>query len=202
MLPVLSRVRPPFAETDPRAHARTRGHRHRHHHRHRHIHCATTTTTTTTPHTNIMPTSCTTDITHSHLHLHHLPPNISPPPAHTYHHNHHTRIHAYTHTRIPTSLPTVAECACVVELKLFIDPPADSPLPNRTKMFKSFGFGDVPIWVFILDFGLILTVSIGDHARCDGLSANARALAKARALLGTGLGAFYFILCSTVSCLR
>ena len=27
----------------------------------------------------------------------------------------------------------VVECACVVELKMFIDPPADSGMPNRTK---------------------------------------------------------------------
>ena len=27
----------------------------------------------------------------------------------------------------------VVECACVVELKMFVDPPADSGLPSRTE---------------------------------------------------------------------
>jgi adenine phosphoribosyltransferase len=41
---------------------------------------------------------------------------------------------------------TVVECACVVELKLFIDPSEESGLPSRTKMMKALGHGDVPIW--------------------------------------------------------
>ena len=41
---------------------------------------------------------------------------------------------------------TVVECACVVELKLFIDPPDDSGLPSRTKSFKQLGHQDVPVW--------------------------------------------------------
>jgi adenine phosphoribosyltransferase len=44
---------------------------------------------------------------------------------------------------------TVVECACVVELKMFIDPPADSGLPSRTGMFKKMGHIDVPIWGLI-----------------------------------------------------
>jgi len=43
----------------------------------------------------------------------------------------------------------VVECACVVELKMFIDPPEGSGLPNRTKMFESCGMGDVPVWGLI-----------------------------------------------------
>lgn len=43
----------------------------------------------------------------------------------------------------------VVECACVVELKMFIDPPADSGLPNRTKMYKDLGHEDVPVWGLI-----------------------------------------------------
>ena len=30
---------------------------------------------------------------------------------------------------------TVVECACVVELKCFVNPPEDSGMPNRTKLF-------------------------------------------------------------------
>jgi adenine phosphoribosyltransferase len=43
----------------------------------------------------------------------------------------------------------VVECACVVELKMFIDPPEDSGLPNRTKLYKELGLDDVPIWGLI-----------------------------------------------------
>lgn len=41
---------------------------------------------------------------------------------------------------------TVVECACVVELKLFINPSEDSGLPSRTKLFEDLGHADVPIW--------------------------------------------------------
>jgi orotate phosphoribosyltransferase len=43
----------------------------------------------------------------------------------------------------------VVECACVVELKFFIDPPPESGLPNRSKMLNEMGHGDVPIWGLI-----------------------------------------------------
>ena len=36
-----------------------------------------------------------------------------------------------------------------VELKLFINPSAESKLPNRTKLFESLGFSDVPVWGLI-----------------------------------------------------
>lgn len=41
---------------------------------------------------------------------------------------------------------TVVECACVVELKMFIDPPEGSGLPSRTKLFKDQGIDHVPVW--------------------------------------------------------
>ena len=40
----------------------------------------------------------------------------------------------------------VVECACVVELKMFIDPPADSGLPSRTKLFTDLKINEVPVW--------------------------------------------------------
>eukprot|EP00557_Chaetoceros_sp_GSL56_P011830 CAMPEP_0176486320 /NCGR_PEP_ID=MMETSP0200_2-20121128/5506_1 /TAXON_ID=947934 /ORGANISM="Chaetoceros sp., Strain GSL56" /LENGTH=219 /DNA_ID=CAMNT_0017883015 /DNA_START=95 /DNA_END=754 /DNA_ORIENTATION=- len=40
----------------------------------------------------------------------------------------------------------VVECACVVELKMFIDPPSESGLPSRTKLFKDLEIADVPVW--------------------------------------------------------
>ena len=42
---------------------------------------------------------------------------------------------------------TVVECACVVELKMFVDPPADSGLPSRTKTWTELGIADTPVWV-------------------------------------------------------
>ena len=44
---------------------------------------------------------------------------------------------------------TVVECACVVELKMFIDPSAESGLPSRTKLFQEQGHADIPIWGLI-----------------------------------------------------
>lgn len=43
----------------------------------------------------------------------------------------------------------VVECACVVELKLFIDPAEETGLPSRTKLFKSMGAENVPVWGLI-----------------------------------------------------
>jgi adenine phosphoribosyltransferase len=44
---------------------------------------------------------------------------------------------------------TVVECACVVELKMFMNPPADSGLPSRSKLFESLGHDDVRVWALI-----------------------------------------------------
>ncbi|KAG7341321.1 phosphoribosyl transferasen [Nitzschia inconspicua] len=44
---------------------------------------------------------------------------------------------------------TVVECACVVELKCFIDPPEDSGMPSRKKTFEKLGISDVRIWGLI-----------------------------------------------------
>jgi len=41
---------------------------------------------------------------------------------------------------------SVVECACVVELKCFINPSEDSGLPSRSKLFEKLGHSDVPIW--------------------------------------------------------
>jgi len=43
----------------------------------------------------------------------------------------------------------VVECACVVELKMFIDPAPESGLPNRTKLFRDLGHDDVNVWGLI-----------------------------------------------------
>mmetsp|Transcript_15581 Transcript_15581/g.24238 ORF Transcript_15581/g.24238 Transcript_15581/m.24238 type:complete len:219 (-) Transcript_15581:159-815(-) len=43
----------------------------------------------------------------------------------------------------------VVECACVVELKMFIDPSEESGLPSRTKLFTELKHEDVPVWGLI-----------------------------------------------------
>jgi len=43
----------------------------------------------------------------------------------------------------------VVECACVVELKMFIDPSEESGLPSRTKLFSKQKIAHVPVWGLI-----------------------------------------------------
>lgn len=43
----------------------------------------------------------------------------------------------------------VVECACIVELKLFINPTEESGIPSRTKLMQSLGHESVPIWGLI-----------------------------------------------------
>jgi adenine phosphoribosyltransferase len=43
----------------------------------------------------------------------------------------------------------VVECACVVELKMFINPSEESGLPSRTKLFEQLGHAEVPVWGLI-----------------------------------------------------
>jgi len=40
----------------------------------------------------------------------------------------------------------VVECACVVELKMFINPDEGSGLPSRTKLFSGLGIENVNVW--------------------------------------------------------
>eukprot|EP00565_Helicotheca_tamesis_P000529 CAMPEP_0185726668 /NCGR_PEP_ID=MMETSP1171-20130828/2571_1 /TAXON_ID=374046 /ORGANISM="Helicotheca tamensis, Strain CCMP826" /LENGTH=235 /DNA_ID=CAMNT_0028395061 /DNA_START=159 /DNA_END=866 /DNA_ORIENTATION=- len=43
----------------------------------------------------------------------------------------------------------VVECACVVELKMFVDPSEESGLPSRTRLFKEQKMDHVPVWGLI-----------------------------------------------------
>eukprot|EP00980_Cylindrotheca_fusiformis_P030390 scaffold24747_cov220-Cylindrotheca_fusiformis.AAC.1 len=63
---------------------------------------------------------------------------------------------------------TVVECACVVELKMFVDPPADSGLPSRTKLFTGLGHEDVPIWGLISEHILTTEAKLPDGYVDDG----------------------------------
>jgi orotate phosphoribosyltransferase len=56
---------------------------------------------------------------------------------------------------------TVVECACVVELKMFVNPPPESGLPSRSKLFQQLGHGDVPVW------GLISEDLLTNEAKLD-----------------------------------
>ena len=60
------------------------------------------------------------------------------------------------------------ECACVVELKMFIDPPADSGLPSRTKLFEELGHADVPVWGLISEDVLTNEAKLPDGYVDDG----------------------------------
>lgn len=63
---------------------------------------------------------------------------------------------------------TVVECACVVELKMFIDPPTDSGLPSRTKLFKDLGHNDINIWGLISEDVLTNEAALPDGYMDDG----------------------------------
>jgi adenine phosphoribosyltransferase len=62
----------------------------------------------------------------------------------------------------------VVENACVVELKMFADPPAESGLPSRKKLFASKGIADVPIWALISEEILTLAGELPSGYVDDG----------------------------------
>lgn len=62
----------------------------------------------------------------------------------------------------------VVECACVVELKFFIDPPEGSGLPSRTKMLKELEHDDIPIWGLISEDVLNEEAKLPDGYVDDG----------------------------------
>lgn len=63
---------------------------------------------------------------------------------------------------------TIVECACVVELKMFIDPHPDSGLPSRSKLYESLGHHDVPIWGLISEDILTHEAELHPDYRDDG----------------------------------
>lgn len=62
----------------------------------------------------------------------------------------------------------VVECACVVELKMFIDPPVDSGLPSRTKLFSDLKLGDVPVWGLVSEDVLTNEAELPENYVDDG----------------------------------
>eukprot|EP00956_Cyclotella_meneghiniana_P027215 scaffold60542_cov57-Cyclotella_meneghiniana.AAC.2 len=63
---------------------------------------------------------------------------------------------------------TVVECACVVELKMFIDPAEETGLPSRTKLFKSLSINHVPVWGLISEDVLTVEASLPEGYVDDG----------------------------------
>ena len=62
----------------------------------------------------------------------------------------------------------VVECACVVELKMFINPSEESGLPSRTKLFEQHGHTDVPIWGLISEDVLTNEAPLPPNYQDDG----------------------------------
>jgi len=62
----------------------------------------------------------------------------------------------------------VVECACVVELKMFVNPPAESGLPNRTKLFEKLEMADVPVWGLISEDVLTKAATLAPDYKDDG----------------------------------
>ena len=63
---------------------------------------------------------------------------------------------------------TVVECACVVELKMFVDPPAESGLPSRTKLFLALDMADVPVWGLVSEDVLTVEAELPEGYTDDG----------------------------------
>lgn len=63
---------------------------------------------------------------------------------------------------------TVVECACVVELKMFIDPPAETGLPSRTKSWKEKGIESTPVWGLVSEDILTLEGEVPPDYKDDG----------------------------------
>jgi adenine phosphoribosyltransferase len=62
----------------------------------------------------------------------------------------------------------VVECACVVELKMFINPTLESGLPSRTTLFQQLNIMDVPIWGLISEDILTNEATLPENYQDDG----------------------------------
>lgn len=62
----------------------------------------------------------------------------------------------------------VVECACVVELKMFWDPPKDAKLPSRKALFEAKGIAHVPVWGLISEDVLTVAGELPPGYKDDG----------------------------------
>jgi adenine phosphoribosyltransferase len=63
---------------------------------------------------------------------------------------------------------TVVECACVVELQMFVNPTPESGLPSRTQLFCDLGIDHVPIWGLLSEDILTLKADLPSDYTDDG----------------------------------
>lgn len=63
---------------------------------------------------------------------------------------------------------TVVECACVVELKFFVNPSVESGLPSRAKLFEQLGHSEVPIWGLVSEDLLTNEAELPENYVDDG----------------------------------
>ncbi len=63
---------------------------------------------------------------------------------------------------------TVVECACVVALQMFVNPPPESGLPSRTQLFCDLGIDHVPIWGLLSEDILTLKADLPSDYTDDG----------------------------------
>jgi adenine phosphoribosyltransferase len=62
----------------------------------------------------------------------------------------------------------VVECACVVELKMFINPKPESGIPSRSELFAKMGHHDTPIWGLVSESILTNEANLPDDYVDDG----------------------------------
>jgi adenine phosphoribosyltransferase len=63
---------------------------------------------------------------------------------------------------------SVVECACVVELRQFIDPPPGSKLPSRKKLFQELQVEETPVWGLISEKVLVHQAELPEDYVDDG----------------------------------
>lgn len=63
---------------------------------------------------------------------------------------------------------TVVECACVVELKMFVNPTKESGLPSRSALFQQKNMEHVPIWGLVNEDVLQVEASLPEGYVDDG----------------------------------
>jgi adenine phosphoribosyltransferase len=62
----------------------------------------------------------------------------------------------------------VVECACIVELKMFVNPSDESGIPSRNKLMEALGHADVPIWGLISEDILVHKGEVTEDYVDDG----------------------------------
>lgn len=62
----------------------------------------------------------------------------------------------------------VVECACVVELKMFIDPKPETGIPSRSQLFAELGHQDTPVWGLVSEDILTNEANLPENYVDDG----------------------------------